>query len=146
MKSFFSIQQNFFGFHMVRIRNTAIHRANCGALGFLMEACTFRAFIRNNKIYLLANRPKFIVYIYFPTISHSVHTRYFSTICNSPVYAGFVNSVIRTFRLAGSAIDTFLCDNNCHFNKIHCKITMNPYFRPLKLLPNGIWRTQRYTR
>ena len=46
----------FFGFYVIRIGNTAIHRANCRTLGLFMKARTLRTLARNDIIKLRRNR------------------------------------------------------------------------------------------
>ena len=91
------------------IGHTTVDRAYRSALRLFMESLAFGALIWNNVICIDANGAVPLIGIH----GRSVHKRkaafHRSAIAERPFHPTLVNSVIGTFRLAGAAIDAFIC-------------------------------------
>jgi hypothetical protein len=92
----------------------AIYRTNSGTLGFFMKTGAFGAFVWNNIIYFAAHWGEFFIYIYGFATGHFKSAQNAGSLRNGPFHSCFVNGIIGTFGLTGSAVNTFFGDNNCH--------------------------------
>jgi hypothetical protein len=108
------VQQRFLAFNVILIGNTTVNRANGGALWFFVETFAFRTFSRHNVIYIVRNWGLRIFGVY----RFTAWQNYFPTQCRAvfvaPVIGAFVNRSVWTLGLAGSAVNTFVGDYNCH--------------------------------
>ncbi len=89
---------------MVWIRNAAIHRAYRRTLGFVMEALTFGAFIARDIVKIVCNRGLFG--IYRRSAIRGLFQR--SAVLPRPLYAAFINGIIRALGLASPAVNAFV--------------------------------------
>jgi hypothetical protein len=112
-EAFFLCQEFFFCFWEVRVLNTAINGADCGALWLFVKTDTLGAFIRNDVINAFS---KWVIC--------------FAEKC--PRLATFVDGGVRTFRFASGAVNALLCDHQSHV-----------YFPPksfrLKVIKEIVW-------
>jgi hypothetical protein len=110
---FFS-QQVVYRFAVHLIRNAAIYRANGCALGFFVEALALSAFVWGDIVRIHADRRKTL----FGAYSCSIHQGKIAfdgrSVSDRPLNAAFIDRVIRTFGLAGAAIDTLFGNFDCH--------------------------------
>lgn len=128
MQPFLAIQQGGLALHVVGIGHAAIYRTNGGALGFFMKSGAFGAFVRHNEVHLIADGRKFLMHVHFPAIGHPETALNLGTVGNGPFNTCLIDGVIGAFGLAGSAVDTFVGDDDGH-KIIRCKINTLAYFR-----------------
>ena len=83
--------ESILGFGVLRVGDTAIHRAYRGALFLIEKTDALGAFVGNDVVDILLER-RMMVAVQFP------------------LGAAFINRRIRAFGFAGPAIDTFLSD------------------------------------
>lgn len=96
------------------IGNAAIDRANSGALWFLMKALALRTFIGRNVVGVGRNGRIALLCTHHTTVHERKSPFYGGTICDSPFYSALVDGIVRTFGLAGPAINTFVGNFNRH--------------------------------
>jgi hypothetical protein len=110
----------FFGQQLVNrfavhfIRNAAINRANGCALWFFVETLALGAFVWGDIIGINAYRRKTLFGAYSCSIHQGKITFDGCSVGDGPLNATFINRVIRTFGLAGAAVDTLFSNFDCH--------------------------------
>jgi hypothetical protein len=96
------------------IRNAAINRANSGALGLFMEALALGALVGNNIVSINADRRILGVSINYRSVEKRKSTFNGGSVGHSPLYPTFINGIVRTLGLTGTAVDTFISNLDSH--------------------------------
>jgi hypothetical protein len=107
-------QQQFLGFTVFRIVNTAVYRTDGSALRLVVKANTFSAFGVCDVVHFHAAGVVFLFRIYAAhsgVLALSFEPRSFSKF---PACASFVNGVVWTFWLACTAVDAFISNHYGH--------------------------------
>src|SRR5690606_20214142 len=99
---------------MVSIGHTTIHGTYGSTLWFFMETFAFGTFIRNYIIYFITDRLLGLIGIHFLPVRQYHAASQVCAILISPVVSTFIYRSVGAFWLARTAIDTFVCYNNCH--------------------------------
>jgi hypothetical protein len=79
-----------------------------------MKALTFGAFAGNDVIGIYCDRRISLSGIYQGSIYKGILSFHTGAIRNGPLYSAFIDRIVRTFRLAGTTIDTFISYFNSH--------------------------------
>jgi hypothetical protein len=99
----------------------AVYRANRSTLRLFVETLALCAFIGNDVVSIYADRGILGVRIDDGTVQQGEISLDGSTISDCPFHATFINGIIWTLGLAGTAVYTFFCDLDSH--------TFNGFFR-----------------
>lgn len=99
---------------MVGVGYAAVNGAYGGALGFFVEADTFGAFVGYDEVVVVGYGFVFGGYVYGGTVVERNLSFGGVSVGKSPLDPAFVDGIIGTFGFAGSAVDTFVGDYNCH--------------------------------
>ena len=114
MKRVFLCEQVFFAFAVVRIVNTAVDRANRSALRLIVKANAFGAFVGNDIVNVQCDRILWRLCIGRKAALSCKFSPQRGAIRESPFRTAFIDGVVRAFRLAGPAVDTFFGDFDRH--------------------------------
>src|SRR5579875_1313596 len=112
---FGALDQHFFAFGAVWVRNAAIHRADNGTLFAVEKSDTLRALVWNDVVDVLLER----------RMDYSVQL---------PRFTALVDCVIGAFPFARSAVDTFFGDDSGHCCPATPSLTRLARLSPLILL------------
>src|SRR5258706_15161114 len=118
MELFFLSQKLLHRLFVHLIGYTTVHRADSRTLGLLMKTLAFCTFVRNDIVDIHADGSIALTGIYNTAIQERKRSLYTGAIGDRPFHSALVNGVIRAFRLASAAVDTFFCYFNSHILKI----------------------------
>src|SRR5690606_37230412 len=102
-----------FRLNIIRIRNTAVYRANGGTLRLFMETAAFCALARYDIIKFVGNRSL----RRFAVNGCSIFQLYFLKFGASspiPLSASFVDCCVGALRFACTTVDALIGNYNCH--------------------------------
>ena len=109
------LSQKLFGrLHVVWVGQTAIHRADSGALRLLVKARAFCTFTGHDIVVFCGEGRMRSIRVYDDAIGQGNGRSEIGPIPIAPLNAPLVNSIIRTFGLARAAVDTIIGDANSH--------------------------------
>lgn len=107
-------QQLLLGLTVVGVVNATVHGAYGGALRLVMEARAFGAFVRHDKVHIHGHRRIVGIGIVAVACWQRLLPVKIRAVAELPLGTPLVYGVVRAFRLASSAIDTLLCDDDGH--------------------------------
>ncbi len=102
---------------MVWVRQTAIHRADSGALRLLMKARAFCAFTGHDVVVFCGEGGMRSIRVYDDAIGQGNGRSEIGPIPIAPLNAPLVNSIIGTFGLTSAAVNTVIGDANSHIRQ-----------------------------
>jgi hypothetical protein len=114
VQALFLRQQLFYRLFIEIVRYAAIDGANSRTLRLFMETLAFCALIGRDIVGIYADGSIPLAGVHDRTVQERERAFHAGTIGNSPFNATFINGIIGTFGLTGSAIDTFFGYFNRH--------------------------------
>ena len=114
MQECLAVEQRFLALHMVFVRDATVHWANRSTLRLVVETFTFGAFSRHDIIDVVGYWCMRCIGVGFGTVGQDYFPFEFGSVLITPVVCAFVNGGVRTFGLAGAAVDTFVGDDDSH--------------------------------
>ena len=97
-------------FAVVHVIDATIYRTNRGALRFIVKSYTFSAFVGYDVVHIQCFWSLWRLCAELYSVQRGDFATQRSTIAETPLVTTLINGIVRTFRLASPAINTFIGD------------------------------------